>query len=46
VVTPTGAELTEAELSGISGGDKVITSTGVKLKFTTTTKDKTETYLE
>jgi hypothetical protein len=46
VVTPAGAELTEGELGGISGGDKVVAPTGPKFKFTTTTKDKTETFLE
>jgi hypothetical protein len=45
--TPDGKiELTEEELGSVSGGAAVTKDTKTKIKFTGTTKDKVESYLE
>jgi hypothetical protein len=45
--TPDGKiELTEQELGGATGGAAVAKDTTIKIKFTSTTKDKVESFLE
>jgi hypothetical protein len=47
-ITPTDIELNKGELSGISGGDAVVVPIKNRptILFTTTTKDKVDTYLD
>ena len=45
--TPEGKiELTEEELSRVAAGGAVATDPGMKVKYTTATRDKVETYIQ